>query len=155
MVQFEQPATFDFDRFSESALKPLFFARSSVSEFGGASVASEHLVLGLLRAAPEVVERFLGPRDSADALTREIKERVSTGPWVSTEVDIPLALEVSWILRKAIGEATAGTGASVRAEHILLAVLVTSNGTAAQVLRAHGVRESDVRLYIGTLTDGR
>src|SRR2546425_10260404 len=45
---------FSFDRFTESARLALFHARAGLSEHGGTAIADVHLLLGVLKAAPEL-----------------------------------------------------------------------------------------------------
>jgi len=148
-VQTGDNAALSFDRFAEHALLTLFHARAAVGELGGASVMPEHLLLGLLRASPEAIGRFVRS-GSTDELIRQTRERmpVSNGP--PPEVDVPLAPEVDWILRRAVEEADSGSDRSVRVEHVMLGLL-EQMGEAARVLEAHGVRESDIRAYLRTV----
>ena len=146
----------DFDRFSEAARQVLFYARAAVGELGASSVRSEHLLLGLLRANPESVTRFLGPSDSADTLILDTKGRLVASERSVRPADmIPLSANVTTILRKASQEAESRIDKSVLVEHILLALLDEETGVASEVLRAHGVREMDIRSYLGTLTRKR
>jgi Clp amino terminal domain, pathogenicity island component len=45
---------FTFERFTESARRALFHARVAVSEHGGTAIIDAHLLLGLLKAVPEL-----------------------------------------------------------------------------------------------------
>ena len=43
-----------FDRLALLSRRALFYARSTLSEHGGAAITDTHLLLGLLKAAPEL-----------------------------------------------------------------------------------------------------
>lgn len=150
-VQAGADADFDFDRFSETALLALFYARSAVGERGGAMVAPEHLLLGVLRVAPEAVVRFVGTGSSADAMRLEIGGRLSAARLPATDELVPLSSDVGMALLRAVELADAGPGEFVSVEHIVLGLLYLEDNEVAQLLQRHGVREADVLSYLQTL----
>jgi ATP-dependent Clp protease ATP-binding subunit ClpA len=140
-----------FDDFNEASRITLFYARSAVAELGGVVITPEHLLLGLLQASPEAVVRFLGPSDSIEVITQQVREKAPTGDRVSEGVNIPMSREADLVLRKAVEDTTTGPSKVVRPEHILLALLETNHGPAVDVLRKHGVVEGDIRNYLREL----
>ena len=48
-----------FERYTEKARRVIFFARYEASQYGAASIESEHLLLGLLREGDGVAARVL------------------------------------------------------------------------------------------------
>jgi ATP-dependent Clp protease ATP-binding subunit ClpC len=63
-----------FERYTERALRVLFFARAAVSERNSTAIQPEHLLLGLLRENNGVSGRILRP--SKDALEKAISAGV-------------------------------------------------------------------------------
>lgn len=47
-----------FEKYTEGARKTIFFARDEASKRRARSIAPEHLLLGLLRADPELIQRL-------------------------------------------------------------------------------------------------
>lgn len=145
-----QMSKLDFERFTEDALHVLWFSRQAVSELGGPTITPEHVLIGLLRSSPESVRRFLAPMDSPDAIVAELASRVRQRDKVpSDSEDVPLASNTDRILQIALEESGAQPGTrAVTPEHILLALLVDSNGVAAAILTTHSITERDVRSYL-------
>ena len=92
------------ENFTDRARRTLFFARYEAARAGAAAIESEHLLLGLLREADEVVEQLLH-RFGVDARTlqhelggADRREGVVAG-------DLPLAEESRRILLLAAHEA--------------------------------------------------
>lgn len=52
-----------FERYTEQARRALFFARSEMSELGGSSVDSTHLLAGILSDAQGAVRAIVGDRN--------------------------------------------------------------------------------------------
>ncbi|MBW2427278.1 MAG: ATP-dependent Clp protease ATP-binding subunit, partial [Deltaproteobacteria bacterium] len=135
-----------FERFNEHVRRSLFFARYEASRSSSRSIASEHLLLGMLREADpvmtELMDRLdLDVRDLRDELLgdRVALERVSTSP------DLPLSEETKKGLAFAVHEAENMGHASVGTEHLLLGLLRVEGSAAAQYLMARGVELYQLR----------
>jgi ATP-dependent Clp protease ATP-binding subunit ClpC len=138
-----------FERYTESARRALFHARSEVSELGGAAIAPEHLLLGVLRQPRGVTARILGRADVDEAaLQSEIRLMCAGGAKMSTSVEIPFTEETKRILNRAAAEADAVGHASIGPEHLLLAILSEATGDAARILIDKGIVAPDVRREI-------
>jgi ATP-dependent Clp protease ATP-binding subunit ClpC len=146
------PRGWRFDLYTDEARQVLFFAHYSVTESGGAVLLPVHLLLGVLRANPAVVQRFAGPDGSADAVRTEILQDMLKAESVQTSAEIPFSREARRVLRIA-GDEASRTGGTVHAEHLLLALLL-ERGTAGNVLRRKGVREGDVRTFLRHVSGG-
>ncbi len=140
-----------FERFNEHVRRSLFFARYEASRSSARAIASEHLLLGMLREADPVMSELMEhlqveARELRDELLgdRVSLERVSTSP------DLPLAEETKKALAFAVHEAESMGHPAVGTEHLLLGLLRVEGCTAAQYLMAHGfdlfqLREEVVR----------
>jgi ATP-dependent Clp protease ATP-binding subunit ClpC len=128
-----------FERFNEHVRRSLFFARYEASRSSSRAIASEHLLLGMLREADpimtELLEQFnVDVRELRDELLgdRVALERVSTSP------DLPLSEETKKALAFAVHESESMGHGAVGTEHLLLGLLRVDGCTAAQYLTAHG-----------------
>ncbi len=141
-----------FERFNEHVRRSLFFARYEASRSKSRVIASEHLLLGMLREADEVITQVLG---TLDLSLRELRSDLlgDDGPVerVSPSPDLPLAEETKRILAFAVHEAESMGHALVGTEHLLLAMLRAEGTAASSYLTAQGfdlfqIREEVMRL---------
>jgi ATP-dependent Clp protease ATP-binding subunit ClpC len=133
-----------FERYTESARRVIFFARFEVSQFGGTTIESEHLLLGMLHAGQAAVTRFVRDATLAD-LRDEITGQMTRKERVATSVDLPLSDESKRILAYAGEETERLRSDKTRPEHLLLAMLREEKSTAAQILHRHGLKPDAVR----------
>lgn len=130
-----------FEKYSEDALRCLFYAREAVSEHGGGMIEPEHIVLGVLLGAPSAIPRFATPDDFADSLrTRLLVDQVRAEEKLSPGVEIPFAETAVNVLKRAAREADDFRSAHIEPEHLLLGVLVNASGVAADALHDAGVK---------------
>jgi heme-degrading monooxygenase HmoA len=134
-----------FERFDEHARRALFFARYEVAQLGGLTIEPEHLVLGLLRESTSTIQRF-----AHDGAAETIRERLArpVGQKVSTSVEIPFSRDCKAALEQTSIEADAAGNGAIRCEHLLLGVLVKTQGEAARALEAAGVRIDAIRAFL-------
>ena len=141
-----------FERYTESARRALFFARFEVSQTSGASIETEHLLLGVSRAARGVAARVLIDADlSTDTLRREIAGRSVIGEKISTSVEMPFSHSTQRALQFAAEEADRLAHGYIGVEHLLLGVLREDDAVAAPILHSHGVKLDKVRIAIETM----
>jgi len=134
-----------FELYTERARRVIFFARYEASQFGSMNIATEHLLLGLLREHNHIVSRFLPSGPSADDLRKEIQNRVKAGNKIPTTIDLPLSDECKRILACANEEKERLVHLNIDTEHILLGILRERNCLAADILQAHGLTLNDAR----------
>jgi ATP-dependent Clp protease ATP-binding subunit ClpC len=110
-----------FERFNEHVRRSLFFARYEASRASSRSIATQHVLLGMLREADPAFNRLLSDRGIDVRELREellgdhvALERVSTSP------DLPLAEESKKALAFAVHEAESMGHASIDSEHLVL-----------------------------------
>ena len=94
-----------FERYTEKARRVIFFARYEASQYGAASIESEHLLLGLLREDWALNKRILRQKGTAEDIRKEIEGQITIGKRVSTSVEMPLSVESKHILNWAFEEA--------------------------------------------------
>ncbi|MCJ7755524.1 MAG: ATP-dependent Clp protease ATP-binding subunit [Thermoanaerobaculales bacterium] len=135
-----------FERFNEHVRRSLFFARYEASRSSSRSIATQHVLLGMLREADPVFGELLGgkgvnARELRDELLGERMsiERVSTSP------DLPLAEETKKALAYAVHEAESMGHPSVGSEHLVLGLLRVEESTAAQYLTSRGLELFQLR----------
>ncbi len=129
-----------FERFNEHVRRSLFFARYEASRSSSRSIASEHLLLGMLREADPVLSELMERLDIEVRHLREelLGDRVALER-VSTSPDLPLSEETKKSLAFAVHEAESMGHSSVGSEHLLLGLLRVEGSTAAQYLMAYGL----------------
>jgi hypothetical protein len=133
-----------FDQYTESARRAIFFARYEVSQSGGTTIESEHLLLGVLRQDGGVLSRFMRDATLTD-VRNEITGRMTVKEKVATSVDLPFSNESNRILAYAAEEAERLRSANIGPEHLLLGMLREDKSTAAQVLHQHGLKLDVIR----------
>jgi ATP-dependent Clp protease ATP-binding subunit ClpA len=134
-----------FERYREKTRRVIFFARYEASQLGSRSIETQHLLLGLLREAPEVVAVFLGPGDSVESVAGDVRQRVKTKERISTAIDLPLSPECKRILVHTAEEAELLGHRDCDPIHLLLGVLREGECLAASILTGHGLDPAVVR----------
>jgi ATP-dependent Clp protease ATP-binding subunit ClpC len=140
-----------FERFNEHVRRSLFFARYEASRAASRAIGTEHLLLGMLREADEVISDLFARMDVDVRELREelLGDRVALDR-VSTSPDLPLAEETKKALAFAVHEAESMGHPNVGTEHLVLGLLRVEGSSAAQYLGSHGfdlfqLREEVVR----------
>jgi ATP-dependent Clp protease ATP-binding subunit ClpC len=135
-----------FERYNGSARRALFFARFELSKIGGSAIETEHLLLGVLRAAKGIAAQICAAADVRyDAVRAEIQMRSEQLP---TSVEVPFTAETKRILYGAAAESDRLGDGFVGAEHLLLSILVERDTAAARILAAKGIGVDAVRQTI-------
>ena len=138
-----------FERFTERARRVLFFARYEVSERGGMSIETEHLLLGLLHEAKGISARVLStPPLSMEAIRSEIERRSPLRKAVAESVEIPFSEDSKRVLQYSAEEADRLGHAYVGPEHMLIGLLREDGSMAAAILTELGVELEAVRATV-------
>jgi ATP-dependent Clp protease ATP-binding subunit ClpA len=135
-----------FERYTEKARRVIFFARYEASEVGSPYIETEHLLLGVIRETPFVIDAFLGAnkRIELEAKTRGWADQ-NKFPRTSTSVDLPLSNEGKRVLSYAAEEAERLSQKHIGTEHLFLGLLREEQSLAANLLHEFGVRLSTAR----------
>ena len=96
-----------FERYTERARRALFHARYEAAQFGSASIAAHHLLLGLIREGRGLaVHIIMETAGSTDTIREAIAQRAprSEKP-VPTSVEVPFTDQCQAVLTNASVEA--------------------------------------------------
>ena len=128
-----------FERFDEHVRRSLFFARYEASRAKSRFIASEHLLLGVLREADHTTIQILG---NLDLDLRQLRDELLQGDVATERVnpspELPLADEAKRILAFAVHEAESMGHALVGTQHLVLGMLRAEGTKAGNTLMAHG-----------------
>jgi ATP-dependent Clp protease ATP-binding subunit ClpA len=127
-----------FDRFSEKARRVIFFARYETSQFGSPAIDTEHLLLGILREAPDSITSVAGA-DAVEAIREEVRENCPVRDKIAVSADLPFSEAAMRVLESAVEEANQQSGDTITAEHILIGLLWEKNCLAHEILAKQGV----------------
>ena len=141
-----------FERYTEKARRVIFFARYEAAEFGGPSIDSEHLLLGLLREDQTLATRFLGP-SGADSIRQQVEGHTERREKISISVDLPLSHECMRILSHAAIEARQLGHKHIDTAHLLIGMLREENCYAAELLGQRGINLAALRDALGGQPD--
>jgi ATP-dependent Clp protease ATP-binding subunit ClpA len=136
-----------FERYDESARRVLFFSRYEASMVGGLTIEPEHLLLGVLRDAPETIARFTS-RGSVESLRRTLAETLTPLEQISTSVEIPFSHASKAAIEGALVEAEFLNNRLIGPAHLVLGVIVKTSGQAARALHDAGVDPEPIREYL-------
>jgi len=135
-----------FERYSEEARLSLFEARYQAVDGGGSAIDPEHLLLGMLRAAPEVFHRMGLDTEAVQLVRLQLSQLLKTGGSVQSGELLPFSERLKLVFKQADKEASNFGHDTIRPEHLLLACLVlagTSPGT--HLVIDAGITVSQVR----------
>jgi ATP-dependent Clp protease ATP-binding subunit ClpC len=134
------------DRYTEKALRIIFFAREEANMDHSLYVETGHLLLGLLRENKDIARRFgvsiEATRGQINA-NQNLKEVI-----LNSSHDLPLSDECKQVLRYAGEEAESLTHKFIGSEHLLLGLLRKENCQGAQLLRHRGISLESIRSSI-------
>src|SRR5438552_11423422 len=135
-----------FERFTERARRCIYFARQSASEYGSQTIATEHLLHGLLWEDADVIGRFLLSKTAND-IRVEVEKRIAQRN-VSTSIDPPLSLYCKRTIAYAAEEAERLSHRHINTDHLLIGVVREEDGMAGQILRSAGLTVAAMRRQV-------
>jgi ATP-dependent Clp protease ATP-binding subunit ClpC len=138
-----------FERYTEKARRAIFFARYEASQFGSASIETEHLLLGLLRSDKALFLRVRMPIGAGEAIRKEIEAHTPPGEKTPVSVDLPVSNECKQALAHAAEEADRLHDEHVGTEHLLVGLLRVEKCFAARLLDNKDVGLKQVREVMG------
>ncbi len=141
-----------FNRFTERARKVIILAKEEARRLHHDYIATEHLLLGILKEGEGVAAAVLRRLDvSFERVRREIEKLIEPGVDVGKGGDIPFTPRAKKALELAGEEARAMGHNYIGTEHLLLGLMREGEGVAAQVLQGFGLDIDRVRMEIMNL----
>ena len=158
-----------WQRFSEDAKKTVFYAQQEAERLGTKDVASEHLLIGLLRQvqeqqgrqgrvwppaptdrveAADVASRVLGELGLEIEKVRVEVERQKPRPASLAEGDARLTADSKRVIDLSYEEARALKDGYIGTEHLLLGLIGEERGLAGRLLAQHGADLVHARSYV-------
>ena len=132
-----------FERYTEKARRVIFFARYEASQYGSSEIDTEHLLLGLLREAKNILAWT--PGLTADELRKRIDDRSLHLTPIPTNVDLPLSATAQQVMKYAADNANGLAHKHIGSEHIFLGILQVRDCFASQLLHEAGANETKIR----------
>jgi ornithine carbamoyltransferase len=127
-----------WQRFTERARRVVFFAQEEAARYGENYVATEHLLLGLVRESDSVAGRILERLDvPLGRLRVEIEMQVTRGHGKLGQ-DMQLTPRAKKVIDLAYEEARELNNNYIGTEHLLLGLVREGDGLAARVLVKQG-----------------
>jgi enamine deaminase RidA (YjgF/YER057c/UK114 family) len=128
-----------FERYTEQARRALFFARYEMSELGGSTIDTGHLLLGLLSDAKGAVRAIIGTSNITYADVREQLRPATIQQRRPTYEEAPFADDAKRALNRAAREADELRHPYIGAEHLLIAVLRDETSKGGSIARTYGL----------------
>jgi hypothetical protein len=132
-----------FERFTQGALRTIFFAQAWARQLGSTQVGSEHLLLAIL--AQEDSAAYLLHPVSPEEILSTIKSERSVGQAIPKDSKVPLSDESKVILELGAKEPDDHQEKEIRNEHLLLGLLKEGKCYAARLLLGKGVSPQTMR----------
>ena len=142
-----------FDRYTEPARLALFHARAGLSEHGGTAIADAHLLLGILKAAPELGP-LMRPTVNIQRLSECLVGAVAAPSLLPTSVEVPFAPAAKAAVLEALRIADRFGQFDVAPAHLFLAVLEQPPSAAAECLRSAGIDLTATTAAVATIARG-
>lgn len=131
-----------FERYTERSRRVIFFARYEALQYGSPVIASEHILLGLMREDKTIAPRYFPGRRgiTVDSLRKEVEERIVLRDRIPQSAELHLAPETKRILFYASEESRHLKSRHIGPEHLLLGMAREENSVAAEILMRLGIR---------------
>jgi len=139
-------------RFNERARRVIFFARYEASEYGSPIIEPTHILLGLAREDPALLQHL----GVSSAKVRVIHEQLfpEAHERIATSVEVPLSAEATRVLNRAASEADRLGHKHITTGHVLLGILAESPLLRAELGKA-GLKEESILSRVGETGEGK
>jgi ATP-dependent Clp protease ATP-binding subunit ClpC len=132
------------ERFTQRARRVLSLAHQEAEHFRQPTINTEHLLLGLILEEGGVASRVLHDLGLDIDRLREVVERLG-GFGTYTDLRIDLSNGTQKVLEDAIDEARRMGHHYISTEHLLLAIVLSTEDKAGEVLRKLGITPEQIR----------
>ncbi len=141
-----------FNKFTERARKVVILAKEEARRLHHDYIATEHILLGILREGEGVAASVLHRADlNFEKVRKEIERLVEPGVDTGKSGEIPFTPRAKKALELAGEEARAMGHNYIGTEHLLLGLIREGEGIAAQVLQGFGLTIDRVRTEVMNL----
>jgi ATP-dependent Clp protease ATP-binding subunit ClpC len=135
-----------YERFTDRARKVMQLANQEAQRFNHEYIATEHILLGLIKEGNGVAANVLHNLDAdLKKIRAEVEKLVQNGPDMVTNSKLPLTPLAKRVVEHAGEEARTLGHNYVGTEHLLLALLREHEGVAAQAMTRLGLELDHVR----------
>ncbi len=144
-----------FERFSEAARRSLFYALYEAACRGGGPITEDHLLQGVLIAAPHAMPRLGALVSNPSHERRAVIVPVDRDGNVAGSIEnrVPLTAGARTVLERAVREADDLGQDVIEPEHLILALLQQEGSEAFRTLQAAGVKLQDARRIVSGLQE--
>ena len=129
-------------------------SKEEAIRLGHSYVGSEHLLIGLLKSETGMAKKIIDVFDiDTNDMISMIEDMIKSSGGTMTLGHLPLTRRAERILRNAFSEASARGEAIAEDEHVLLALLLESEGIASDILKSFSLDYDTVNDLIGSNED--
>jgi ATP-dependent Clp protease ATP-binding subunit ClpC len=137
-----------YERFTDGARKSMQLANQISQRFNHEYIGTEHVLIGVLKedgVAARIVE-CLGVQP--EHIIGDVKKLVQPGPEMVTMGRLPQTPRCKRVIEIAMEEARKMGHSWVGSDHLLLGLIIETEGAASQVLMNRGLRVDTIRTRI-------
>ncbi len=132
------------------ARRTIFVARDEADKLGSPFIETEHILLGIAVADPDLLTDLLSLKDPATSIRDQIVARSPHFEGVSRTRDLPLSNEAKRVLADAAEEAQRLGNKQIGTRHLLLGVLRETESLGAHILLERGAEIDAIRVKLAT-----
>jgi len=113
---------------------------------------TEHLLIAIMRENPGFLNRFLTTKVTGDPFLEAIQQNSARGEDAFKSTTMPRrTVECERVIALAAQEAERAGQENIGIDHLLVAILLEENSTAARMLREHGADLDLVRIHLAAV----
>ncbi len=141
-----------WQKFTERARRAVFFAQEEAARYGWDKVATEHLLMGLVRETDSIAIRAL-ERMNVDLrrLRADLDRRAPRAESINSGRDMQLTADARKAIDLAYVEARDFDNSYIGTEHLLLGLMRENDGLAARILTDAGADLEQARCIIAAM----
>lgn len=144
-----------YDRFTDQARKVMQLANGEAQRFNHDDVATEHLLLGLIKLPKSIALNVLKSFNvDVIAVCDDVEQKIQARDKGHQSDERPSGTGVKKVLENALQEAKNLNHNYVGTEHLLLGLLGNEHTTASEVLKRRGVSLEAARAEVQRLLSG-
>ena len=130
-------------------------SKEEAIRLGHSYVGSEHLLIGLLKSETGMAKKIIDVFDiDSNDMISMVEDMIKSSGGTMTLGHLPLTRRAERILRNAFSEASARGEALADDQHVLLALLLESEGIASDILKSFSLDYDTVNDLIGSNENG-